>query len=335
MLNELTQRLINHFPLLGREQWKEQKKHSIGGTESSALWGVNPYMTASKLFHNKKEESSQEETLSMARGSYLEPLVIREYERHNQDSMVYIPGDYQLIGKFFDKLERLFVHPEYDFITMTPDGLVVAGDSLQILEIKTAVGFGTAKWDLGIPALYMIQIQKYMGIVKDLFKSLFDFNVKIGCDLAVMLDDKYDCFSVDFNEDLYNNIIVKDIDFYNNHLMKNIPPNPSNEEDARHLYYQHTAGKTIQATSDVVALLMKRQEVTNRIAKDDNAPTKKLRDELSQLNFCFIDFAKDAETIMLGDEILATFKTDKRGSRRIIPNKKLIAMTEVIEEEDW
>jgi putative phage-type endonuclease len=126
------------------------RRVSIGGSDSAAAIGLNPYYTALELWQEKRGElppfSGNEATKW---GKLLEPAVRQEYAEQT-GRVVRLPA------------EQL-VHPTIPWITCHPDGVT---DDGRLYEGKTARygdGWGDAGTDQ-VPERYLIQCQHEMMV---------------------------------------------------------------------------------------------------------------------------------------------------------------------------
>ena len=94
------------------------------------------------------------------------------------------------------------------------DGCVNTGNGYAILEIKTAGSYAVGDWEDGLPVEYYLQIQHYFGVI-GASKAY----------VAVLLGgNKFSYQEIARDEDMIKNIIAMEQDFWNNYVLKNVPP---------------------------------------------------------------------------------------------------------------
>jgi len=66
---------------LTREEWLEQRRSGVGGSDVAAILGVDPFgKTAADVFDEKVGNGVEvEQTLPMKRGNVLEPIAVQQY----------------------------------------------------------------------------------------------------------------------------------------------------------------------------------------------------------------------------------------------------------------
>lgn len=135
-----------------REEWLEQRKNGIGGSDVAAVLGVSRYKSPIALWLEKTgmvepEDISDVEVVYW--GTTLEDVVAREFERRT--------------GKRVKRKNAMLFHPEHSFMLANVDRLVVGEKSG--LECKTAGIHQADKWDGDeIPDAYFLQCQHYMAV---------------------------------------------------------------------------------------------------------------------------------------------------------------------------
>lgn len=152
----------------GSEEWHEARANGIGGSEISAIVGLNPWESYFSVYYRKKDRLRPiEENNAMKWGTLLEPVIFDEYKRNHLH-----PGHTMTTG-------HTFHHKDHPWWIVNPDGLIwdSNGRLVEILEIKTAGN--DEKWgpdgsDL-IPIYYRCQLAWYcgaMGVRKATLRAL-------------------------------------------------------------------------------------------------------------------------------------------------------------------
>lgn len=137
-----------------REAWLAARRDSIGASESAAALGLCPWKSAYTLWAEKRGLiPPSEETIAMRVGSILEPLVADLYAQHT-GRPVEIPPPF-----------TVWAHPNYPFITCTPDRFTYRDDARGPLELKTAGIHRAAEWREEPPQENQVQHQHQMFVL--------------------------------------------------------------------------------------------------------------------------------------------------------------------------
>lgn len=132
---------------LTQEDWLLQRKKFITATEASALMGVNPYITASKLLKDKPLPPTKLVSEFLDRGLENEQGVLDTAAEWLNGTLVESQGFYAF--------------PETR-ISATPDGILADG---RMIEAKCTGIRNLHKWDMFPPTYYIMQCQVQMYVV--------------------------------------------------------------------------------------------------------------------------------------------------------------------------
>ena len=162
--------------LENREAWLEERKHTIGGSDASAVVGMNPYMTNVDLFEYKTGIRQQEDISEKPYVQYghdAEPL-LRELFKLDfpQYRVEYVDNN-------------LFRNDKYPWGHYSADGWLFDETGRKgVLEIKTTEilqSMQKEKWNQKIPDNYYIQVLHGMlimeadfAVLKAQLKTVFD-----------------------------------------------------------------------------------------------------------------------------------------------------------------
>lgn len=210
-----------------RDEWL-RNRGAFGGSTASALFGANPYMTALDVYcaavnPNINENEDSNPTISQKYGQDAESI-IRELVKLNFDKK------YNTISP---EGYTLYRRKDKPYMTATLDGVMVERDTRKkdILEIKTHIVVGKndlENWQDRLPQNYFIQGIHYLAVLND-FRG-----VRYACKLQ-WLD--YETGLPEKEEIKYYYVARKkhrkdvsyleqiETDFYENHILKRIPPN--------------------------------------------------------------------------------------------------------------
>jgi len=152
-----------------REQWLEERKKGIGGSDAATILGKNPYKTNADLWEEKtgrKEAEDISDKSYVKYGTEMEPILRQSFQIKHPEYMV-LHEEYKIIR-----------HPQYPFLFASLDGELVemATGEMGVLEIKTSNLKSNAqkeKWKDGIPDNYFCQVLHYLNVTGYSFVRLF------------------------------------------------------------------------------------------------------------------------------------------------------------------
>jgi predicted phage-related endonuclease len=236
-------------------------------------------------------------------GSFAEDFVAQEYARATGNEVV-------------THLEP-FIHPQYPFLSGHIDRFVSPKESSPVndggkpnfttlLECKTANPFTKDGWgEPGsdeVPMSYLVQCAWYMLLT--------------GCtrsDLAVLFSNTdFRIYTINQDLELENLLLDKAVAFWNEHVLKKVPPPPIDESDCKLLYPQSKQSKSVEASASILSLLSQLPDLQSQVQGAE--------DRISQIKQALMTHMQDADTLSLNGNVLATWKAPK-------PSFKLDAKT--------
>lgn len=171
----------------GSKQWLDYRLNGIGGSEISAILGLNPYFSSHKLFYQKLQEVDYEpENLHMFWGKQHENKIAEIWEYHDPANPTFENTMQNFNeGKVMRKCRRVnayIINPDYPHLFASVDRVINKGENEKegILECKTISAFAAKVWDSGIPPMYVAQLQTYLLVCE----------LEYG-ELATLKDGKY------------------------------------------------------------------------------------------------------------------------------------------------
>lgn len=236
-----------------REEWLAERKSGIGGSDAAAILGLSPWATPVTVWLDKTGRSAEkEETEAMRIGTELEDFVARRYmdetgrtvQRYNR--MVHRGC---LLGNF----DRLVV----------PDGEKVASHMGEVrtdtvLECKTS----SREWDGEVPLYYQTQVQHYMGLEPRLLHA------DVAC---LFLGRKhFEVFRVERDDEVVAAMQERLTAWWDEFVVGDKMPPPTNEADCKLLWARSNPGKSVEATDEIAAKLLKYADAkaTEKAAKE-------------------------------------------------------------------
>lgn len=260
---------------MDRQQWLEQRRSGIGGSDVAGILGLSKWSTPLDVYLSKIGEAEEKElTPAMHWGNVLEPVLLAEFQRQTGI-------DLQPPASMIRSQDNPFMIANVDRLT---------GDG-QIVECKTARS--DADWgEAGsgeIPVYYQTQVQHYMAV---LGAQITYVPVLIG-------GSDFRIYVVERDQGIIEDMIEAERSFWFDHVCAKVPPDPLNATDAKKIW-PRDSGESIEVddlTAGFVEVL------------------KKLKAELKQLEgrveFCDdrvrLSF-KDAAVLTHKGVQLATYK---------------------------
>lgn len=268
----------------------QQRMSGIGGSDAGTALGLNKYKTPLQLYLEKIGEAEPDDLSDNQRvhfGNVLEDTVAKEYARRT--------------GKNVRKRNQMFRHKEHDFMLANIDRSV--DGEQKILECKTADAWTLIHNAWGpdgsdeVPDHYLVQVYHYMIVM----------GYKLA-DLAVLIGgNDFRIYHFEYEQDLADAIIEQEYNFWHNHVLTGIPPEPITEDDLELLYTTDNT-EPLVATDDILAM-----HQSLKVIKDEY---KKLEGAKDGLEFMLKKFMKDHTTLLGPDEKpLTTWKRAKASKR--------------------
>ncbi len=264
---------------LTREQWLEERKKGIGGSDSAAVLGLSKWKSPYQVWCDKKGYNPLEssDNASLFWGRTLEPVIRQHYSN--------------ITGYSVAETEIYFM-PGYDYIFATVDGLIVE-DPDRILEIKTArtaEGWGEPGTDQ-IPVEYLCQCQHYMMVYN---RHITDVAVLIG-------GSDFRMYHVEASEEIQKHLLREYALFWKS-VENGTPPEPRSFDDVMRRFRDST-DSSIEATPYVQILAQQM-----KAAKEQTASLENLCEELKTKIAAFMG---ENEVLTSAEQILATWKYGK------------------------
>lgn len=199
-------RILADTKKLSHEDWLKLRKKGIGGSDASAVCGLNPWRSPIDVYMDKTKEKIEEKDSEAMR-------VGRDLEEYVADRFC------EATGKKVRRLNAVLQHDEHDWMIGDIDRVIVGEDAL--LECKTANAYMAEKWaDGAIPEQYEIQCHHYMAVTGK--KKVYIACLIMGIDFVWRV--------VERDEEVIQNLISIEKDFWeNNVLAKRMPPPDGSE----------------------------------------------------------------------------------------------------------
>jgi len=222
-----------------RETFLLDRKLGIGGSDVAPIMNLSPYSTPLDVYRDKMnpEIIYEEESEDLKRGARVEKYILQEYCEVN--------------GLELETNLPPFIDPEYPFMRGNIDAKVV-GQNV-IVEAKSTK-CPIAKWEEGIPEYYRTQVAYY---------AMLSNTERV--DVPVLFSNwQYACFTYWRDLEYEARIRQAVIDFWNNHIVAGIPPEPSTPAELQEVYPKIEDAKIIKADNGIRETVSLWQETSLR-----------------------------------------------------------------------
>lgn len=196
---------------LPRDEWLAYRKTGIGGSDVAAILGISPFGTARDIYYDKLSIASfyddEANKYQKKIGTLLEDVVAEMFAE--------VTG-YRVfkIRKMFRSREHSFMLADVDFFVQLPDG------SFAILECKTTSPDATEKWWDGdkptVPLNYQLQGRHYMPVMH--INKMFYACLHGNSENYLIVRE------LDRDLEYEAEMIALEEDFWNNHVLRQVPP---------------------------------------------------------------------------------------------------------------
>lgn len=232
-----------------RAEWLKARSKGIGGSEITAVMGLDPYMTPFQLWERKtgRVADSGENKFTRA-GNYLEDAVAQMFT------------DIAGMEAYRPHREH-WQHPGFPHLLGTPDRFVSMKNGDAVLEIKTTQKRVTREDIMeGNMLRWYFQALWYMGIAEK--KTGFIAWLCNGVD--------FDYVQIDFQPDIFADMVQAGNDFWNDHVLADNPPPPISREDILRII-GHVLPDAVEAPEDALRYHAQIKENSARIKELEQA----------------------------------------------------------------
>lgn len=202
-----------------REEWLQERKSGIGGSDAAAILGLNPYKNNIDLW---EEKCGIKEAVDISDKSYVKYGIVMEDILRQSFSAKH--PEYEIIHEE----NTIIRHPKYPFLFASLDGTLINLETGEkgVLEIKTSEilrSMQKEKWKgENIPPNYYCQVLHYMNVTGFTFVKLFaelsyDENYQVTKTYSISIDDD------GVKEDMQV-LLEKEIEFWRYVVDKKMPP---------------------------------------------------------------------------------------------------------------
>ena len=193
---------------LSHEEWLAFRRQGIGGSDVSAILGLNPYRSAFDVYADKLGlVPPPDENEAMWLGTELEPIVAKRFSNET--------------GLQVQRRNQMLQHPDHRFMLANIDRWVVGKKAG--LEIKTTNLLNRTDFTNGeIPPNYYCQALHYMAVT-----GADEWYVAIA-----VLGRGFHILNIPRNQPEIDALIAAEKQFWENHVLSQVPPSPDGSESA-------------------------------------------------------------------------------------------------------
>jgi putative phage-type endonuclease len=224
--------------MLINQDFSVDRTKYIGGSDIGAILGLSKFRTPLEVWMEKTgKETKQLDSLPLRFGSFAEEFVASEYTRATSFELLHD--------------ESIYIHPTHTFMSAHIDRFVFINDKddgvsnvlgnlrTRILECKTSNPFARGEWgEPGtdqVPMSYLCQCIWYMAIT----------GIE-QCDLAVLFGNSdFRIYEIARDLELEDLVIEKASHFWNEYVVKDMPPPAQTEDDYQALFKKGDSAKTV------------------------------------------------------------------------------------------
>ena len=277
--------------MLINQDFSVDRTKYIGGSDIGAILGLSRFRSPLEVWMEKTGKKTKKlDSLPLRFGSFAEEFVASEYARATGFKLIHD--------------ESIYIHPEHAFMSAHMDRFVLEGSAsspTRILECKTANPFNAGDWgEVGsdeVPMSYLCQCIWYMAIT----------NIN-QVDLAVLFGNSdYRIYAINRDLGLENTVLEKASLFWNDYVLKDIPPPAQSEADCQTLFSKGDPKKSLEAQSETLELSRRLALLNSEISAREEAISSIKQAIMSQMG--------EAETLTYQGKVLATWKAPKPSYR--------------------
>jgi putative phage-type endonuclease len=260
------------------------RRNTMGASEIAAVCGLDPFRGPWDVWADKLGLDIREEFAESDMGHLFERPLLEHYSRKTGVVLAY---------------PETLIHPIHRWVSATPDGLA----SDRVVQVKVVGANMAHKWDAGVPEYVICQVQWEMLVT--------------GLPLAVVVacvgGTDYRALDVPADRELQNTLYAIGRDFWFDHVLSGVPPDPDASEACRKALaarYRKAEG-VIPATAELVSLACKHKSLGASLAA-----LKEERDAIGNV----LRLAIGEHAGFEWESGRCTWKPDKNGNRTLLVN---------------
>lgn len=261
----------------------------LGGSDAAAIMNVSPWKTQLDVYNSVLGLTANEDKPWLKAGREAESSVLRQYESYSDAKI--------------EAEDVKISHGKHPFLVGHLDG--VTGRGTIYVEAKTTRQ-SVEEWKGVIPLQYKCQVAFYRALGGEgvqcvdipVWHSFYDPKETIK---------KFQVYTYWKDEGFERLLIDSMVNFYANHIVKKIPPNPRTLGDIKKCYSISTPGESLMVDAKTQNALFRMETLNEEI--------KKREKETEELKFQVQVFMGSVERLENeAGKTLATFKSSQRTS---------------------
>jgi putative phage-type endonuclease len=207
---------------LTHEEFLITRKKGLGGSDAGAILGLSKWKSPLAVYFSKvTDEVDEKMSVAAELGHELEPFLRRKLKQWLLDN--------EEIDVEIKEYKHTMQHKIYDFMLCNVDGLYhdPKRDKMIGVEAKTTSAYGESEWKEGcLPDNYYAQVQHNLAV-----SGLDEFKV-----VFLIGNSKWDVLTVERNEEFIEKLIEFERKFWEENVLKEVPPVPSGLECDTNIY---------------------------------------------------------------------------------------------------
>lgn len=260
---------------MSEQEWLEQRRSSIGGSDAAALLGKSKYSSPYDVYLSKIGEDEPFDGNKHTRyGHLMEPVISDVFEQES--------------GCKVRNCHRMIIDGEHNHIHANIDRQIVASgpeESTGILECKATQPRVENEWIHNIDPAWYIQLQHYI--------MLFGYDYGY---ITWESDREFKFMRFEADPELHEFLKAEYKKFWEDHVLAGVPPEAPSEEVGEVL--KPIEGNVEEVDDEIFDLYIEMMNARDNRLKYKKIE-KKLKDSLKLI-------AGDSEKLVYGDQILAT-----------------------------
>jgi putative phage-type endonuclease len=238
---------------MNREDWLNERKRGIGGSDAAAILGLSPFKSALQVFLEKtgQLEDKKNDAERLYWGLQLEEKIAQEYSKRNKEWDVK-----------YNCTNELIISNTYEWHICTVDALasnLINGYPNKVIECKNINEYQAHEWDNKVPNHYLIQLMHNISVT----------GLPYGVLCVLIGGQKWIAYEFERDEELIEMIVEREKNFWENHVLKNIPPNPTGASvDILNRVYRRANGTELTIDDNGIGDSIKAYSVAHKAKKE-------------------------------------------------------------------
>lgn len=268
---------------LEKEEWLRYRKEGIGGSDASAVAGINPWKSQAGVYVDKTGDSVENTSnFRMDLGNKLEGIVADLFSEQS--------------GKKVRNVNAILKNDKYPFAFANIDRAIVGEKA--ILECKTTNSYALRDWEDGVPAYYEIQCMHYLAVTG-----------AERCYIAVLIGNtEFKYFIIERDEETIEYLMKIEEDFWRDYIEGGKIPDPDGSK-----HYSDILKRRYEKSSEDdidISYMKDAADMMNRYAALI-AESKAIDVEIEKIKQTIMSEMGDAEKARLGDYTVTWKSYDK------------------------